>query len=133
MQETKIFQVKGMTCPSCEMKIERTLSRMDGVEEVKASLAKSEVKVVFDVEKANPETMSAAIVNLGYEIGDAKRKKGRELNQLLGIGIILFALYMIIKSTIGFNFIPQVNKSVGYGMLFVIGLLTSLHCIAMCG
>ncbi|HEX3046637.1 MAG TPA: sulfite exporter TauE/SafE family protein, partial [Bacillota bacterium] len=51
----------------------------------------------------------------------------------LGLGIIIFAVYFVIKSTIGFNFIPQVDKSVGYGMLFVVGLLTSLHCIAMCG
>ncbi len=33
-----------------------------------------------------------------------------------------------------FNYIPQVNQSMGYGLLFfVVGLLTSLHCIAMCG
>lgn len=55
------------------------------------------------------------------------------ITQLLGIGIILFALYLIIKSTVGFNFIPEVNQSMGYGVLFAVGLLTSLHCLAMCG
>jgi len=31
------------------------------------------------------------------------------------------------------NYFPQIQSNVGYGMLFVIGLLTSLHCVAMCG
>ena len=55
------------------------------------------------------------------------------INQLLGIGIILFALYVIVKNTVGFNFVPEINQSMGYGILFFVGLLTSLHCIAMCG
>lgn len=53
------------------------------------------------------------------------------VNQLVGIGIILLALYVIIKNTIGFNFIPEVNQSMGYGILFMVGLLTSLHLFSM--
>lgn len=53
--------------------------------------------------------------------------------QIAGIGIIILALYLIINNTVGFNFIPQVNQSMGYSLLFVVGLLTSLHCVAMCG
>ena len=29
--------------------------------------------------------------------------------------------------------LPKVDASIGYGMLFVVGLLTSVHCVAMCG
>lgn len=32
-----------------------------------------------------------------------------------------------------FNFFPQAEEGMGYGMLFLIGLLTSVHCVAMCG
>jgi sulfite exporter TauE/SafE len=45
----------------------------------------------------------------------------------------MFATYIIIKNTIGFNYIPQINPSMGYGILFIVGMLTSLHCVAMCG
>ena len=55
------------------------------------------------------------------------------VNQFIGIGIILFAAYVVIKNTIGFNFLPNITQNMGYGLLFVVGLLTSLHCIAMCG
>jgi sulfite exporter TauE/SafE len=81
------------------------------------------------------------VIKLGYEAPDAVAEsttgnngsKKMSIHQILGAGIIIFAVYFVIKSTVGFNFIPQVDKSVGYGMLFVVGLLTSLHCIAMCG
>jgi sulfite exporter TauE/SafE len=32
-----------------------------------------------------------------------------------------------------FNSFPEVKQGMGYGVLFVIGLLTSIHCVAMCG
>lgn len=44
----KIFHVQGMSCPSCEIKIENILHKIEGVKEVKASLAKSEVSVKYD-------------------------------------------------------------------------------------
>jgi sulfite exporter TauE/SafE/copper chaperone CopZ len=131
------FQVKGMTCPSCELKIENSLKKIGGVREVKAALASSAVEVHYDAAQVEPEKLMAAIAKLGYNAtvkpDGGKDTKKFSINQLLGVGIIIFASYWIIKSTIGFNFIPQVDESVGYGMLFVIGLLTSLHCIAMCG
>jgi sulfite exporter TauE/SafE len=43
------------------------------------------------------------------------------------------AVYVIIRATGGFTFLPTVTQSMGYGLIFVVGLLTSLHCIAMCG
>ncbi len=136
---TAVLTVRGMTCSSCELKIENSLRKLEGVAAVTVSLARSEVKVEFDQKRIQLETIQTRIVKLGYEVGDPVQAKSaagerfRSVNQLLGIGIILFALYLIIKSTVGFNFIPQVDQSMGYGMLFVIGLLTSLHCIAMCG
>ncbi|NTV90849.1 MAG: heavy metal transporter [Clostridiales bacterium] len=53
--------------------------------------------------------------------------------QFAGIVIIIIAAGLIIGNTVGFSFIPEVTSSMGYGVLFVVGLLTSLHCIAMCG
>ena len=55
------------------------------------------------------------------------------LLQLIGIAVIILAIYLIIQNTIGFNFMPAITSSMGYGMLFVIGLFTSLHCLSMCG
>ncbi|MBP5683993.1 MAG: sulfite exporter TauE/SafE family protein, partial [Bacilli bacterium] len=32
-----------------------------------------------------------------------------------------------------FNVIPNIDNNITYGMLFVTGILTSIHCISMCG
>ena len=114
---------------------------MPGVKDVKASLANSEVKVEYDPEQVKDAAIIEAIVKLGYEAGETGKggaapqgtAQKSSINQILGIAIIIFALYWVINSTVGFNFLPRVDQSMGYGMLFVIGILTSLHCVAMCG
>lgn len=142
----KVLQVEGMTCTSCEMRIEKTLKKMEGVVEVKAMFSSSNVYVTYDVNVTGLDRIIEVVEKLDYKVKNkpgnqelSKKKEKSEnedkltINQLLGVVIILFALYIIIKNAIGFNFIPQVNQNMGFGILFVVGLLTSLHCIAMCG
>ncbi|HCC07199.1 MAG TPA: heavy metal transporter [Clostridiales bacterium] len=137
----KMLKVEGMTCVGCERKIEKALQALDGVTEVKVSYKNLNSKIKFDSDIINIQEITEAIDNLGYKVVDSNVNKNSEhkqgskmsVSQLLGIGIIIFALYMIINNTIGFNFIPGVSQNMSYGILFVVGLLTSLHCIAMCG
>jgi len=145
----KTLKVEGMTCTSCEMRIENVLKKLEGVVDVKATFSSSSVCVTYDANAVSLDKIIEAIEKLHYRVKD---KAGRlavsgsdandakeapedkmTVNQFLGIGIILFALYFIIKNTVGFNFVPEINRSMGYGILFTVGLLTSLHCIAMCG
>jgi sulfite exporter TauE/SafE/copper chaperone CopZ len=138
------LRVDGMTCAGCERRIEKGLRKLAGVVEVKAFYESSEVIVTYDTAVVDLGAIIQKIDKLDYRVkGKSKSKPtaaakkasqdNMPLSQFLGIGIVVFALYMIIKNTIGFNFIPQVNKSMGYGILFVIGLITSIHCLAMCG
>lgn len=162
----KVLQIGGMTCTSCEMRIENKLRKLEGVSDVKAIYSSSNVYVTYDANIVTLDKIIEEIEKLDYTVknkgggqqsGKAQENKksrgffGRDrddksgqkngrapdgkmpINQLLGIGIIILALYLIIKNTIGFNFIPQVNQNMGYGILFVVGLITSLHCVAMCG
>lgn len=142
----KILQIEGMTCTSCEMRIENALKKLDGVVEVKAIFSSSNVYITYDEKAIGLDRIIETIEKADYTVknkgGEAiaprtNAKKATEdkmsINQLLGIGFILFALYVIINNTVGFNFIPEVNQSMGYGILFFVGLLTSLHCVAMCG
>ena len=141
-----ILQVEGMTCASCEMRIENALKKLDGIVKVKAIFSSSNVYVTYDENVIGLDRIIETIERLDYAVKNkpsevtatiTNESKSAEnkitINQILGISIILLALYIIIKNTVGFNFIPEVNQSMGYGILFVIGLLTSLHCVAMCG
>ena len=148
----KTLQIEGMTCVSCEMRIENALKKLNGVIEAGASYSNSKVRVKYDINVIVLKTIVASIEKLDYKVkrdtpvSEPLKKQDKKINtrqpidnekmpinQLIGIGIIIFALYLIIKNTVGFNFIPQVDQNMSLGFLFIIGLLTSLHCIAMCG
>lgn len=137
------FIVHGMSCIGCEAIVEETLKGLDGISEAEASFSKNALTVVYDPARTNFGKMRATLKKAGYSIEKAQVKisikpasdsdKPISAGQFIGIAVILLALYVIINNTVGFNLIPEVKSSMGYGVLFVVGLLTSLHCVAMCG
>ncbi len=122
--------VDGMTCRSCEALIERTLSGIPGVASVRARVRGGSVEVLFDESRTGVPELEAAIEMAGYSI---RRSAKTGATVAIGVGVILSALYLLAASRGVFNAIPSVDASIGYAMLFVVGLLTSVHCVAMCG
>lgn len=141
----KTFFVRGMSCSACELRIEGRLKTLRGVQKTTASFSKATVSVVFDKYMVRPEDIIRAMAEVGYDASDkpgtkAKSKapaggrgKTDSSGQLTGLLLAMLAGYMLIKHTIGFDFIPEVDQGMGYGLLFVVGLMTSIHCLAMCG
>jgi uncharacterized protein len=137
--------MQGMTCGSCEIKVESTLKKLEGIIDAKVSLADAKADISYDENIISIQSIIKAIDDIGYQATEFKNVKSTakiknvekndsfKIDQLIGIGIILFAIYMIIKHTVGFNFVPEIDSTMGYGVLFVVGVLTSLHCVAMCG
>lgn len=137
-----VLNIKDMSCSSCELKIENSLKQLEGVTEVKVSLSKAKAFITYDENKIKIDDIISIIEKLGYPASTQddttakvieKKSDKLRIDQFIGIAIIIFAVYMIIKNTIGFNFIPKVDQSMSYGILFLVGALTSLHCVAMCG
>ncbi len=64
------FPVTGMTCASCVRRIEKALSRVDGVEEASVNLATEKARVVYDPTVASLDQMKAAIEKAGYGVRD---------------------------------------------------------------
>lgn len=140
--KNSVLIVDGMSCSNCESKIERALKKLDGVSSVKASFAEGKVTIDYDENAVKLNKIIEVIEKLDYKVlSKPQPVKGilnnpefrKSITQILGIGVVIFALYFIIKNTIGFNFIPAVDQSMSFGILFVVGLFTSLHCVAMCG
>lgn len=67
-----VFQLEALTCPSCVKKIESTLSKTEGVEEVKVLFSSSKVRAEFDEAKVNPEKLKNSIRKLGYDVLESK-------------------------------------------------------------
>jgi copper chaperone len=68
MSEMLQLTVTGMTCGGCENAVMRTLGKVDGVEEVTASHASSQVGVTFDSNKVTPTVIRETIEALGYTV-----------------------------------------------------------------
>lgn len=60
------FSVTGMTCSACSAGIERTLNKMDGVEEADVSLMGESMNVEYDEKVVSREQIIAAVEDLGY-------------------------------------------------------------------
>jgi len=61
-----VFTMEPFSCPSCIKKIEGTLGRVDGVDEVKVMFNSGRVRVSFDANKTNPEALESTLSRLGY-------------------------------------------------------------------
>ncbi len=62
------YKIKGMSCASCAHHIEKSLSKLPGVESCEVNFATETAKVTFDEEKVHLDAMNAKIEPLGYEL-----------------------------------------------------------------
>ena len=141
MMEKRI-PVSGMTCTGCETRIEGALTALPGVHKAKASIKTGSVSVTYDPQKVKPDAMQKAIEEKGYTVKSEKQpeagsvKNKPAIYKAAGIGALVLT-FILLGSRFGwfqvFNLFPVASSETSFGMLFVIGLLTSVHCVAMCG
>ena len=130
---TKTLHISGMSCISCQKKIEKALRKTGKIESVSVSYKTGEATVVFDESKISLEELKKEVKNAGYEVRNSKESQIG--TQILFLFLIFFLFFLLQKSGILNSLAPSklAESGMSYGMLFVIGLLTSVHCVAMCG
>jgi len=99
MQEKIRLNISGMSCASCSARIEKKLSRMEGINAVNVNLATNKAMVTYDSSQIQLEQITQAIDRLGFvasEESDENRAVGvledtgsKELYRLLIASIIL--------------------------------------------
>jgi cation-transporting ATPase V len=67
MSDTVVFDVEGMTCASCALRIERVLGKQEGVEGANVNFAGQEARAEL-AEGTDIATLQAAIAKIGYDI-----------------------------------------------------------------
>lgn len=136
--------IRGMSCPNCEIRIENKLKTILGVLSVKAKYTDECVNLTFDSSKASVSEIIGALESLDYSVKSIDEQhtalhnkktalKGKQIIISLGVIAVIVATILIIRSTVGLDLIRNIDPSMGYGILLVIGLINSLHCITMCG
>lgn len=136
MKVTKKIHVSDMYCISCESDIEESLIELDGVLFVKANYSKSMVNVCFDTDRTNLIAIQALCASKGYTLILQPESKKHNIVKIFISFLALTCLVLILilsrQNVIKFN-LPEINSQMGYGMIFIVGLFTGLHCVGMCG
>ncbi len=65
-----IYQVKGMTCESCNLHVENEVAKLSGYIDVTADYKTGMVKITYDTLKTSKQEVIEAINNTGYKIID---------------------------------------------------------------
>ena len=129
--KSEIFseKVDGMICPQCEDEIARKITHRRGILTCRASYRKSSVTAQYDPDIITPGEIKAALSNIGYPVGSGKSGL---ISDIAGIAAVII-LYFALPWLTGLVNVPQAEAGAGFGVLFVIGLLSGVHCIGMCG
>jgi sulfite exporter TauE/SafE/copper chaperone CopZ len=133
------FHIGGMTCVNCQNRIEQKLKSIAGVEDASVNFAAGTATVTYNISTLTFAEIKAAVEKLDYQVldnGAGTPRAGASVQEIIGTLVIILALYVLLRS-LGLGVLtsafPLAEAGMGYGMLFIIGLVTSVHCTAMCG
>ncbi len=68
MNTSQTYKVKGMHCASCASIIERTVKKIEGVEEISVNNGTENAKISFNESKTSPESFNKKLEPLGYSL-----------------------------------------------------------------
>ncbi|MBN9163655.1 MAG: copper-translocating P-type ATPase [Myxococcales bacterium 68-20] len=60
--------IEGMTCASCVRRVEKALTKTEGVRSANVNYALGRATVAYDPEQTSPEVLADAVVAAGYEV-----------------------------------------------------------------
>jgi len=133
---TKEIRVAEMHCDGCETMIEEAVHQCEGIVFVQANWRKGIVRVRFDAKKTCLALIREACAARGYpseSLPDTGKQRAVKIAlSLLALTGLCGALLLARKSgrPVG---LPELNSQTGDGMIFIVGLLSGLHCVGMCG
>ncbi|WP_163100085.1 heavy metal translocating P-type ATPase [Peribacillus alkalitolerans] len=85
MEETNYLQISGMHCAACAVRIEKSVSRIEGVSTVSVSLATEKGRVTFNKEKTQLSDIIQKIQKIGFgakEIPDTSQLSEDRHNEM---------------------------------------------------
>jgi sulfite exporter TauE/SafE/copper chaperone CopZ len=124
MSET-VLKIEGMTCSSCVMKVTKAITSVPGISGVNVSLTGE--KAIFELtgRAETVEDVIQAVEKAGYGA-----QVGRKFDWFYVWGFLALVVLMMLSSRLNFE---RYLVGASYGLLFVVGLLVSVHCVGMCG
>lgn len=134
--ERRQLYIDGMTCINCQKRIENCLRKRVEIKEAEVSYETGTAEILYDANKITLQEIIRIINGLGYDAkAEPNSRKDIALRAVQELTIILAVFFLLQHFGILNRLAPDslADASMSYGMLFVIGMVTSVHCIAMCG
>lgn len=134
-KRTRLY-IGGMVCVNCQTKIEHELRRTKGIVSADVSYSQGTADIVYRGNEISLKEIAAVIERADYTVLSRRGQQRTDLTRTVCMLVIIVAFYVMLQSMGVLNLLAPgqlADSKTGYGMLFVIGLLTSVHCIAMCG
>lgn len=120
--------IRGMMCRSCVQEVETLLLHTPGVLDAKVHYTKGLASLRYDPELTGLEAIEQRLHDGGYETG-ARTARDYALDGLcLALTLGLTWLLLLDKAST-----PALAEGAGFAAIFLAGLLTSPHCVGMCG
>ncbi|MDR2592346.1 MAG: sulfite exporter TauE/SafE family protein [Chitinispirillales bacterium] len=142
-KKTAAIRVAGMFCHGCADTIRTKLRAVKGVSEAAVNYNKGTAVVTYAPGAVTFDEICAAINALGYEaLGEYVAADGprTDWRRAAGMIIIIAAVYIVLQQygLLKMLLPRQLAASadaidMSYGLIFLVGLATSVHCVAMCG
>lgn len=133
------IDVAGMHCKSCELLLEKSLRKVDGVEKVHASQSTGTVEISYAKDTPDEKVIESIIEKSGYTIGKEAKLPWfhADLNkymETLLIVLVLLTVYFGLDMG-GFSFGGFGNlSSPTLGVAFLVGLTAGISgCMALVG
>lgn len=130
------LHIGGMACVNCQNKIEQKLRSTAGVESASVSYGEGIADIVYDPAVLSRQDIEGLIAALGYTVQPGPQSGQGSVGRTVCLLVVVICLYILLQRFGILNLLAPsqlADTGMGYGMLFVTGLLTSVHCIAMCG
>ena len=128
--------IDGMTCINCQTRIWNALRSRTGITDVTVSYERSQAEFYYEPQQITLDEIRKLIEDLGYQMIPGEKFRRKRFCQAAGEIFVIAFLFLVLQHFGILNHLAPdslAETGMGYGMLFVIGLITSVHCIAMCG
>lgn len=131
------YFVEGMHCASCEILIEKKLSKQPGISKVKAFISQNKVEVTYCDELPSIENLNQQFAEHGYRFSPTFIKtkvnnKNDFLQALAVFALITTAFIFFERFNVGANISTSASSSVA--AFFILGLVAGVSsCAALVG
>jgi sulfite exporter TauE/SafE/copper chaperone CopZ len=137
----RTFAVRGMTCRSCDLLVERRLGAVAGVTEAHADFRTQSVALAFRETAPSTEALNDALRGTPYSlhdpsssVPDVPREGARHWAQVIGMFALVLTAYTLLRNTGLVSFHASTDAAMGFGAIFVIGLIAATSsCLAVVG